>query len=109
LDAPQLPVAPQVYPRGRLVQARAFVRARGDLPVGVAPHEASPLVEVLEPLDRLPREGPPSHVAAEHDEVGSRRVHLVQHRVERGQIAVNIVEGGDAHAMEPKALRRGVL
>ena len=97
---------------------RAARAARLELTVGVAEHEdaRSPSSRAASSA-RAARAG--DHVAAEDDPVRPRAAHLGEHRLERRQVAVDVVERGDPHldppppaaatrlaAVQPRARRR---
>ncbi len=83
---------PQERQRG-LVELRLHPFAR--LAVAVAPDEDGIAVE--QPLQAFARERAGDDIAAADDAVDFQRRHLGQHSLERGQVAVNVVENGDAH------------
>src|SRR5262245_20249752 len=67
-----------------------------ELALGVAAYEERTLAERQQQRDRLLGQRPPGEVAAEDDEVGLRSPDLVQNRLERRSVAVDVGQDGDA-------------
>jgi hypothetical protein len=66
-----------------------------ELPIGVATHEERLVAH--EELERLSREWPGHDIAAADDPVDLQRRDLRKHCLERGQVAVHVVQRRDAH------------
>jgi len=67
--------------------------------VGVAHHPAERHPRAEQEVEDLARLRPCDHVAADHAEGGTDLgVQLVEHRTQRRRVAMDVVEGGDAHA-----------
>ena len=89
----------------------AAIEAVDHLAVGVAAHPAHAAGRAP-PGGRGPRAGigPDDDVAADDDRVGAGEGVVGEHRLERGQVAVDVVErGDDAHTEGPTARRRLLL
>jgi hypothetical protein len=78
---------------GRLGRARDL----GDLPLAVAGHPLLRRVQRRQPIQHRTRERAGDRVAADHDRIGAGRARVSQHRVERLDVPVDVVEGEDAH------------
>ena len=78
------------------VQAVA-VGVTGDEPVRVPPDPHRPFAQPTETLQRLHGLWPVDAVAPEHDDVHVLALYLGQHRLERRQVSVDVVERGDLH------------
>ena len=82
----------------------------GDLAVALdVAHRTS---ETCERVEHFARHGTGNDIAADHDLVDLFALELVQHRLERRKISVNVVEGSDTHGRpacvaEPVAARTG--
>src|SRR5205085_6811095 len=80
------------------VQAVAVAGAgAGDEAVRVPTDPQGSFAQPAESLERLDRLRPVDAVAAEHDEVDVLALDLGEHRLERRQVRVDVVEGGDLH------------
>ena len=77
--------------------ARAGVEGLDHLAVAVAAHEPHRFIQLHEPLDRLGRERPPGHVAADDDGVDALEADIGEHGVEGRDVAVDVVQGRDDH------------
>ena len=71
------------------------VEALDQIAVGI-PDDVARVGSAARELERLGRERSRDDVAAEHDRVG---VDLVEHGFERRQVAVDVVQRGDAHVL----------
>ena len=81
----------------------AAVEVRDDLAIGVAAHPADGQVEAGQAVEDLRRQRPRRDVAAHDDGVRAGEGGVGEDRVERRQVAVDVVEGGDdAHAAGPR-------
>ena len=84
----------------------AAVEVRDDLAVGVAAHPAHGQLERAEPVEDLGRQRARGDVAADHHRVGASEGVVGEDRVERRQVAVDVVErGDDAHTEGPDGAR----
>ncbi len=55
-------------------------------------------VEIHQSREALGRHRPRKHITANDNPIDAARLHIAQHGLERRQIAVDVVESGDAHA-----------
>lgn len=63
--------------------------------IGVAPDVESGDPGIHDAVDRRSRERPPREIAAEHDQVHPHGANVLQDGLERGHVAVDVVERGD--------------
>ena len=84
-----------VHPAGPSRPELHSLPGSGDLAVAVAPDEGRPAV--AQQAQRILRHRPEGDVAADEDGV---RVDLGEHRFERRQVPVHVVEGGDPHLVK---------
>jgi hypothetical protein len=74
--------------------------------VGIAPDEVR--APVAEQIKRLDRHRPRCHISANHDLVDAERSHLRQHRVQRRQVAVDVIQRSNSHATTMAGTGRGL-
>ena len=99
-----------IGPRRRIVRrvdgrvGVAAVEGVDHLAVGVAAHPPHGQLEPRQAIEDLGRHRPGRDVAADHDRVHLAEGGIGEHGVERGQVPVHVVEGGDdAHTDGPDA------
>jgi hypothetical protein len=79
---------------------------RRDLALAVAAHPVGGHAQLLQAVERGARERPRHRVPADHHRVELGRPWVGEHRVERVDVAVNVVEGENLHARD--TLSRGL-
>jgi hypothetical protein len=79
----------------------------GQLALGVPAQEPDPVAFCEQPLERRARERAPEGVPSADDGVHTRRVHVCEDGLERGQVSVDVVQRRDPHASGIIADRRG--
>src|SRR5829696_3895586 len=97
-SAPSSPALSAALRATRSSGARlARVQRLGDLPLAVAAQTVHRSLERLQAVERRRREGTRDGVAAHHDGVGPRGARVGEHRVERVDVAVDVVQREDPH------------
>ncbi len=87
----------QAGEEGALLVGELRGRPVGQLPVGVAADPDGTVAEAAQQLQALGRKGTRGDVAADEHEVRRLERHVVEHRLECGQVAVDVVQRRDAH------------
>jgi len=94
----ELGAAPAQLRSGSLGNRRRPIGPLFDrLAIAVAAQEVRRQVERAQTGERLARHGTGQHVAAHDDAIGPGAHDVGEHGVERRQVAMDIVEGGNAH------------
>jgi hypothetical protein len=70
---------------------------RQHLAVAVAVDELDGQVEAQQARDRLAGHRARDHVAPDHDPVHLRPANVLQHRLQRGEVAVDVIDRRDSH------------
>jgi hypothetical protein len=73
------------------------------LALAVASDHDGAVAEHAHRIDGLARERPASHVAADDDQVDSEILDLRQHGGQGSIVAMDVIEGGDAHRRQRRS------